>query len=236
MGRDGLVERFFNILISGHRREARGFVEQTLAAGWSGERVFIDLFWPVLEQIQNLYRNDQLSEMAHHFATRLLRALADQVQLHLTESEGGGRVVLLVCGPAEPEELAAQMTCDLLESAGFTVYFAGGGVANDEIVEQLAMLDADVLVVFGAVPETVPATRTLVDHLHGIGTCPQLQIAVGGGVFNRAEGLAEEIGADVWAATPQEMVEALLTQPRRRMTTSQRTVGRRRRGRKADAA
>lgn len=236
MGRDSLVEQFFNILISGNRREGRAFIEKVLGAGWTGRQVVTDLIWPTLEQIQSLYRNDQLSELAHHFATRLLRTLADQVQLHLPESEGGGRTVLLVCGPQEPEELAGQLTCDLLESAGFEVYFAGGGVAHDEVVEQLAALDADVLVVFGAVAETVPVTRTLIDHLHEIGTCPNLQIAVGGGVFNRADGLAEEIGADVWAGTPHEMVEVLRKHPDQRMDASQRTVGRKRRGRRSEAA
>ena len=76
---------------------------------------------------------------------------------------------------------------------------------------------------------TVPFTRVLIDRLHDIGVCPKLQIVAGGGVFNRADGLAEEIGADLWARTPQELVQTLAEQPERRMTADQRTVGRRRR-------
>jgi hypothetical protein len=56
-----------------------------------------------------------------------------------------------------------------------------------------------------------------------------MQIVVGGGVFNRAEGLAEEIGADLWARTPAELLERLESQAQRRATESQRTVGRNRR-------
>ena len=52
---------------------------------------------------------------------------------------------------------------------------------------------------------------------------------VGGGVFNRAEGLAEEIGADLWAKRPQELLEKLVAQKDRRATADQRTVGRTRR-------
>ena len=51
----------------------------------------------------------------------------------------------------------------------------------------------------------------------------------GGGVFNRAEGLAEEIGADLWATTPRELIEKMCTQADRRATAEQRTVGRNRR-------
>jgi len=136
----------------------------------------------------------------------------------------------VICGEEESEELAAQMAVDLLEAGGYEVYFAGGGVANDEVVEQLAALEADKLVVFGARPQTVPQTRTLIDRLHDIGACPKLQIVVGGGVFNRADGLAEEIGADLWAQDPLDLVETMLGEPDRRMAENQRTVGRRRRG------
>ncbi|MCC7204521.1 MAG: cobalamin-dependent protein [Phycisphaeraceae bacterium] len=236
MHREQVIERFFNTLIGGQRDAARQMVDQLLEADCPAETILSQLFWPTLEHIQNLHRNDQLADLAHHYATRLLRTLTDQMQMRLTQGERRGRRLLLVCGPDEPEELAGQMAADLLEADGYDVFFAGGGIANDEIIAQLGELQADLLVVFGALPSTVPFTRLLIDHLHEIGICPNLQIAVGGGVFNRAEGLAEEIGADLWARDPEEMVRVINDQPRRRMSHEQRTVGRRRRTNKSIAA
>jgi len=234
--RQVLIERFFTSLISGDRQATRAVLDELLDTETSAEQIMAEVFWPTLQQIQTLHRNDQLSQLSHHYATRLLRALVDQMQLRLQRSEPRHRTVMLVCGPDEPEELAAQMAADLLEASGYTVYFAGGGVANDEIVSQLGELNADVLCVFAALPSTVPFTRLLIDHLHDVGVCPKLQIAVGGGVFNRADGLAEEIGADVWARPPQELVSVLTAQPHRRMTKNQRTVGRKRRSQTVAAA
>lgn len=225
MKRDIQIEQFFTLLISGNRGASRQVVSQLLKKGWEAPQLYDELFWPTLSHLQNLYRVDQMSQLSHHYATRLMRSLIDQIQPMLEQGERLDKTVLLVCGPEESEELGAQMACDLLESDGFDVYFAGGGIANDEIVNQLGELEADILVVFGAVPRTVPMTRLLIDHLHSIGACPQLQIAVGGGVFNRADGLAEEIGADLWAKTPRELVKSLLRHPGRRMTSEQRTVG-----------
>jgi len=93
-----------------------------------------------------------------------------------------------------------------------------------------------VLLVFGAAASTVPYTRLLIDNLHDIGVCPNLQIAVGGGVFNRAEGLAEEIGADIWARDPEELIQVMNEQRGRRMTSDQRTVGRKRKIKEGVAA
>ena len=227
--RNVLLERFFNCLISGDRATARGIVDEAIEADCPGERILTHLCWPVLEQIQTLHRNDQLTDLAYHYATRLLGQIINQTQLRLERAEANGVTALVVSGDEDSEELAGQMAADLLEADGYTVFFSGGGVANDEIVEQLAAIDADKLVIFGAVPQTVPTTRLLIDRLHDIGACPKLQIIVGGGVFNRADGLAEEIGADLWAKDPGELVQAMDTQPEHRMPADQRTVGRRRR-------
>ena len=73
------------------------------------------------------------------------------------------------------------------------------------------------------------------DTIRGVNACPNMQIVVGGGVFNRAPGLAEEIGADLWATNPMELIEKLSTHSTRRATAEQRTVGKTRKVR-AEAA
>jgi methanogenic corrinoid protein MtbC1 len=229
MRREVILERFFTALISGNRSETRQIVDELIQADCPAEKILSKLFWPTLEQIQNHYRHDQLSDLAHHYATRLLRSLVDQMQIRLEQGERKDKKVLVLCGPEESEEIGGQMTADLLEANGYDVRFIGGAVANDEIVAQVGELQADVLVVFGVIPSTVPFTRLLIDRLHDIGVCPKLQIAVGGGVFNRADGLAEEIGADLWANEPEELVQALSNAPQQRMGSEQRTVGRKRR-------
>lgn len=236
--RNVLQERFFTSLISGDRQACRDIVDQALQADTPATRILSHLFWPALEQFQNLHRNDQLSPLAYNFATRLLRQLVDQMQIRLEQSTRRGTKVLIVSGEEQSEEISAQMAADLLEADGYTVYYAGGGIANDEIVEQLTEIKADKLVIFGAVSSTVPATRVLIDRMHEIGANEHVQVIVGGGIFNRADGLAEEIGADLWANDPTELAEAMQAEPERRMTPDQRTVGRKRRNgsRSANAA
>ena len=237
MQTDNFIERFFTALISGRREDARGLVDQALDADLAAERILTRVFWPTLQQIQSLYRADQLSRLAHNFATRLLRSLVAQMQLRLEQRPRRDRCAVVVSGREQSEEVSAQIVADLLEADGYEVFYVGGGVTNDEMVAQIGQIRADVLVVFGAVPETVPQTRLLIDHLHDIGVCPNVQIVVGGGVFNRADELAEEIGADLWGKDPEQIVELMAQKPQRRMAASQRTLGRcRRRSGKKDAA
>lgn len=226
--RNVLLERFFTAMISGDRVATREILDEVFAADVPAERIAANLIWPTVQQLSAARRADRLSALCYHYATRLLRGITDQLQLRYEQAERRGESCLVVTGPEESEELTGQLAADLLEAAGYTVYYAGGGVANDELVEQIGTQGIDKLVVFGSIPSTVPETRTLIDHLHEIDSCPHLQIIVGGGVFNRAPGLAEEIGADLWAKDPIELVEVINELPERRMTADQRTVGRRR--------
>lgn len=238
MSQDILIERFFETLIGGHRAAAREIVYETLRSGVAPQRVITDLFWPTYETVERLYRSDQLTRLSHQLSTRLLRVLLDQHSVLLKPVAGGvgaGRSILAFCGPRDSDELGAQMAVDLLEQQGFDIAFAGGNVPNDEILQHVNENHPDVFMMFCGGANDLPNIRQLIDSLHEIGACPDLQIVLGGGIFNRAEGLAEEMGADLWANSPLELVELMIEEPTRRAAADQRTVGRRRRARREAA-
>ena len=232
-----IVERLFQALICGDRAQSRQVIQEAVTeTGCTAEDLTHQVFWPVLEMINSLYRSDQLTSLAHHYATRLLRGMVDQAQAHYRQKPRRNKKIIMFSGPGEADELAGQLVADLIEADGFHVHFAGGGIANDEILAEVGEQRPDVLLMFASAPSDAPNIRQLIDTIRGVNACPNMQIVVGGGVFNRAPGLAEEIGADLWAADPEELIERLATQSARRATAEQRTVGRTRKVRSAEAA
>ncbi len=226
MSQEILIERLFEALISGDRGGARAIVAEALGGGAAAEQALTELFWPTYERIEKMHRADQMTTLSHHLATRLLRVLADQTALRLERAGSRERDVFAVAGPTDADELAAQIATDLLEAKGFDVTYAGGGIAVDEILAKVQEARPDVLLLFASAPSDLPSIRWLIDTMREIGACDGVQVVVGGGVFNRAEGLAEEIGADLWAEAPSELVEVMLEAPERRAPADQRTVGR----------
>jgi methanogenic corrinoid protein MtbC1 len=230
------IERLFQALITGDRAATREIVDEAREAGLSSETLAQEVYWPALEMVNKLYRADQLTTLAHHYATRQLRALVDRAQADYEQRNRRGRKILMFSGREEADELAGQLVADLLEADGYEIYFGGGGVANDEILREVGEQRPDILLMFASGPTDAPNIRQLVDHIRGIDACPNMQIVVGGGIFNRAEGLAEEIGADAWAKGPTDLIEKLVSWKDRRATADQRTVGRTRRLPKSNAA
>lgn len=210
MNQDFLSERFFEALIGGDRELSRQVAREAEPEFGGPEGVLSELIWPTFEKLDKLHRNDQLSRLGFQFATRLLRAMVDQYAVRLPAALRNQVTVSVFCGESQGEELGAQMAVDVLESAGFTVRFGGGGIASDEILAHVHENRPDILLMFSSAASDLPAIRILLDTLREINACPTTRLVVGGGVFNRAPGLAEEMGAEVCVGSPIELADAIV--------------------------
>ncbi len=233
MSQEVLVERFFETLVAGDRQAARAIVQETVDQDVPAQVLITDLFWPAHEMIERLYKSDQMTVVSYQLATRLLRMLVDQASCRLEIPAVRGRTVFAACGPSQGEELAGQMAVDLLEANGFDVTFTGGGIPADEVLAQVQERRPDLLVLFASAASDLPGIRTIIDNLRDNGACAGTRIVVGGGVFNRADGLAQEMGADLWAYSPFDLVDLLVNDPAGRGEEVQQAAPRKRRGRAA---
>jgi methanogenic corrinoid protein MtbC1 len=230
-----LSQAYLEPLLSGDRLVCRQLIDEALASGLEPYALLTELIYPTMEMVQGLYRDDRISQSALNLATRLNRSLADQICSHLPRNAVNGKKTLIFCGDDEPEELGGQIAAELFESDGWTVRFAGGGVPEDEVLKLIGEERPDLLVMFATLPTGVPAVRKLIDYLREVNSCPQMQVMCCGGIYKRAEGLAEEIGADLYAPDAAGAVAVANEHPARRATVDQQTVGRTRRIRKAAA-
>lgn len=230
-----LKRDYYEQLLQGDRTACRNLIDIALQGGIAPHDLLTQLIWPTMELLQSLYREDRITITQLNLATRLNRSLTDQITPMLQYQQLNGRSVLIVCGDDEPEELGGQMCADFFEADGYTVRFAGGGIPNDEILKLIGEMQPNLLVLFGTLPSGMPAARKLIDYLREINSCPNMQIMCCGGIYKRAEGLAEEIGADLFAADAAAAVEVAGANPTRKATVDQQTVGRTRRIRKAAA-
>jgi len=231
----GIAAEYIDLLLVGDRDGCRQVIEQALAGGLSPADLLNNLVWPAMERIQTLFREDHITQSSINLATRLNRSLTDQISGRLNRKPATGRSALVFCGNDEPEELGGQITADLFEADGWEVRFAGGGVPDDEVLKLIGDMRPDLLILFGTLPSGMPQVRKLIDYLREVNSCPGMQVLCCGGIYKRAEGLAEEIGADLYAPDAATALNVVTNNPERRATVDQQTVGRTRRIRKAAA-
>jgi methanogenic corrinoid protein MtbC1 len=207
MIREQIVERYLDSLLRGDRKNSRLVIEESLQTGTPTNLVYMEVVWPSMVEIEKLLRAERISPAQEHLATRINRTIVDQLQNKLPRRQSRNKKITVCCAPEESQELGAQIIADLFESDGWDVRFVGGGLTNDDILTYVHEYAPDILLVYGTTPRQAPSVRQLIDRIKEIRANPNMQLMVSGGLFNRAEGLWQEIGADSFASTAEEALE-----------------------------
>ncbi len=227
-----LFTEYLEHLFGGKRCEARELIYNAHDRGIGAEKLLKSIIWPAMEQVEKLYREHHISRIVEQMATRINRMIADQIAALLARKPKTGQRMVICCGEGEIEELGAQITGDLFELHGWSVWFIGAGAPNDEVMTFAGKIRPDVLCIYGARPSSVPGIRKLIETVRSVGACSEMQILVTGGVFNRAEGLADEVKADLFAATASDAVSVVNEHPFRVPKPDMPEPGRRRKRRR----
>ena len=201
------LQQYLDALLAGDRRQCRTIIEEILHRNSASiVSVYSDVVWPIMMEIDNLYHEERITSSQEHLATRINRTIVDQLQNKLPRQPLMERKVVVCSSLRETSELGGQIIVDMFESAGWDVRFLGGGMGNDDILSFVHDFRPDVLVIYGTQPAEAPEIRNIIDRVREINALPNMKIMLSGGVFGRAEGLWEEIGADLFAKDATEAV------------------------------
>ncbi|MCP4594729.1 MAG: hypothetical protein GY842_28690 [bacterium] len=210
-----LLDRYVEPLLEGNRQTCRGIIAERIEQEEPADMLLRDLVWPSMKRVAQLYRTDRINAATEHMAVRINRCISAQLQTALEYLPPNGKCVLIASAEGEAEEINGQIVADLFETGGWTTYFLGGGVPNDEILSLVGRIRPDILLISGTKPQGAPGIRALIDLIRDVGTNPTMNIIVSGGVFNRADALWKEVNADILAKSPEEALRRAETaQPR----------------------
>jgi methanogenic corrinoid protein MtbC1 len=185
-------------------------------------------------EIEKLLRSDRITPIQEHLATRVNRTIVDQLQNKLPRRPSKNKKISVCCAPDELQELGAQIMTDLFESNGWEVRFLGGGLTNDDILSYTNEYSPDILLIYGTSPKQAPSVRRLIDTIKSVNAWPNMRIMVSGGLFNRAEGLWQEMEADLFAETALEALQ-VSSNDNPVAQCEQRTINRRKKRRQTTA-
>ena len=204
-----LLTRYMQPLLAGRRAECFNLIAGAVDRGSIPEELAYDVIWPAMVQVTRLYRDDRIDAAIANMAGRINRTVTDQLQVHLPKQAPNGQRIIITCPGEHCEEIGAQMLADVLQSSGWDVYFLDVDVPHDELLRLVGEVRPNVLLIYGTQPAEVPNIRRLVEMIRDIDVCPTMNIVASGGVFNRVDGLWQEIGADVFVELPRAAVAML---------------------------
>lgn len=223
INKEAILEHYMRALLVGDRNQCRAVIEETLHSGMTAHQVYMDIIWPIMVDIDKLYREDKIDSAQEAFASRINRTIVNQLQNKLPHRPAKNKKVAIVTESSEQAELGGQIINDLFESDGWDTRFLGGTVNHDDIMAFVHSYAPDILLLYGFNGKDAPAIRNLIDTIRGVNAFPEMKIMLSGGIFSRAQGLWEEIGADLYAETASEAV-MMAQLPPDRVPKPERTI------------
>lgn len=204
-----LLIRYLQPLLAGRRAECFALIKDALLQGKAPAQLAFDVIWPAICQVDRLFRDDRIDIAVNNMACRINRTVTDQLQAHLPSSPLNGRRLIAVCAEDEREAIGGQMLVDLFQADGWEVYLLSAAIPDDELLKLVGQLRPEVLMIYGTQPPEVPHVRRFVELIREIGVCPSMNIVASGGVFNRVDGLWQEVGADAFVEQPRDVVRTV---------------------------
>ena len=113
MIKENILARYLAPLLQGDRKACRAVIEETLQSGIPANSVYVNIIWPIMVEIEKLLRNDKITSIQEHLATRVNRNIVDQLQNKLPRRTRKNKKIVVCCAPEEIQELGAQMMTEI---------------------------------------------------------------------------------------------------------------------------
>lgn len=200
------VARFVDAVRGSDDGRAHAYVRELVANGTPIESVYLDLLAPTAWRLGDLWDSDECDFVEVTLAMGRMQGLLRELsQVFLADSSRAETVgsVLLTCVPGEQHTLGVIMVGEFLLRDGWRVLVGAPWTEND-LLEMVATEWYDVIGFSVGCEGRIASLKREIRRLRGRSRNPNVQVMVGGKVFNDDPALVERVGADAAASDARE--------------------------------
>ena len=166
-------------LDAGSRPAAERVVRDALDAGLSAQTIYDEVIAGAMHEVGARWEAGEISVADEHLATSISFGLVPLVgELNRVASQRREERIVLAAVEGEKHVLGLRMAADLLEAAGFQVFFLGADVPTEALLELLRQRDVSVCGLTATMPHTIERLAETVRRIHE--ETPVLHVLAGG--------------------------------------------------------
>lgn len=191
---------FLSLLLHGDTQGCLKLVDQSIQTVEALKHFYLEVIWPAMYRIGQLWESNQISVAEEHVATaivgRVMAALYPRFALFETTK---GKVIVSA-GPNEFHEIGARMVADFMEMDGWDVTYLGANTPASELLHSIRQIKPFVVALSVATVFNLDSALQIIRMIHDDHETRGIKIMVGGLAFNGMPHLWQTIGADGYAA------------------------------------
>ena len=215
MGRNSLLERLRDAIVSGDLRKTRKIAEQIILKHTVSAKTTLHKMMEAMEIVDRKYKLNQCSVADVIAAASAMREAFKIFEPHLEVTKVQVKAKIVIGSlKGNQQGLGKDVVASVLRAAGFEVYDIGVDVPPERFVEAAVREKADIIAVSVTVSETAKHLTKLVEELNKKGLRGKVRVVIGGtGVSERtcSEYGLEAYAKDAWDCVKK--IERLLAKP-----------------------
>jgi methanogenic corrinoid protein MtbC1 len=155
-------KHLLRLLLEKNRRDAAESVILLAKDHASPERLFQSLLAPVLHHIGLLWQLNKLSAADEHAAFEICRYIVFRFCDSLPKDPKRSVKAFVGCVTGEEHSLAAEMTAEILNLKGWTVFFSGRSAPLEEVVWSARQFEPDIIFLSVSLIPNLPSAKDLI--------------------------------------------------------------------------
>jgi MerR family transcriptional regulator, light-induced transcriptional regulator len=188
-----LTDELFDALVYFDEIKAQEILN-TLFGLFTIEKVFMDVFSPILIRIGDYWDTKKITSAHEHFASGLLKSHMERIVLSLPNRTHLSKAVT-VCSPGEWHDIGLIMLTFFLRQRGMAVINLGANIAEEDVEQVINIIQPNFLFMSCTLQQNLLTTLNLVTQLRL--NNQSLHIGIGGQAINQMIPLEKEKYTDL---------------------------------------
>jgi len=198
---------FLSLLLHGDTQGCLKLVDQSIQTADDLKHFYLNVIWPAMYRIGQLWESNQISVAEEHLATAIVgRVMAALYPRFAVFNITKGKAIVSA-GPNEFHEVGARMVADFMEMDGWDVTFLGTNTPVSDLLDVLKRHKPLVVALSVATVFNLESARQIIQMIKEDQENSGIKVMVGGLAFSDMPHLWQTIGADGYAADSESALQ-----------------------------
>lgn len=199
---------FIDYILNAKRKEAMKFIHELISQDVSIEDVYLHIFQKALYHVGNLWQRKEISVAQEHYATIVVQYIMSSLYDSIFDGKTKKNKLLAVSIGNELHEVGIRMISDLFEMNGWDTNYLGSNIPVSEVIDYALKDIPDLLAISVTMSYHLNVMKELIDKVKNTVALSNVKILVGGRPFTLDDKLYTLVGADAYAKSIEDALEA----------------------------
>lgn len=190
---------FLSLLLQGDTQGSAKLAEDSIHNEDDLKHFYLDVVWPSMVRIGELWEADQITVAEEHLATAIVSRIMANLYPRFAQFKISRGKAVISAGPNEFHEIGARMLADFMELDGWDVTYLGANIPAHEMISVLKREKPFLIALSVATVFNIQKSGFMLKNFKDDQETRHIKVLLGGHAFSELPQFWENLGADGYA-------------------------------------